>query len=240
MPFPLRPPRSPRAGHALKHSNLRTTHCAGVLLALSLATAAGAQRPGSAPGDTLIDADSTSLVQAGTTNRADSSVRYQPESFAHFAMHTFGPVPILRSTAMAGFDQWRRQPDGWFENRRGLRDRLDSRLGAEVLAHTIRFGFARAAREERGKFRRCDCADFGARLEYALVTPFRVETPTGERLSAIAPFGDITSALVVTSVHPGGFSVSRGLLSGASGLASASLTSVAREFWPWHWRPPGL
>jgi hypothetical protein len=211
-----------------------------MLLALSLATAAGAQRPGSAPGDTLINADSTSLMQPGVPNRADSSVRYQPESFAHFAMHTFGPVPLLRSTAMAGFDQWRRQPDGWFENKRGLRDRLDNRLGAEMLAHTIRFGFGRMAGEQSGKYRRCVCADFGARLEYALVTPFRVETPSGERLSAITPFGDITSALVVTSVHPGGFSVSRGLLSGASGLASASLTSVAREFWPWHWRPPGL
>jgi hypothetical protein len=209
-----------------------------MLLALSLATVVGAQRPGSAPGDMLIDVDSLAL--AGVANRADSSVRYQPETFAHFAMHTFGPVPLLRSTAMAGFDQWRRQPDGWFENKRGLRDRLDSRLGAEMLAHTIRFGFARAAREQSGKFQRCVCADFGARLEYALATPFRVETPTGERLSAITPFGDIASALVVTSVHPGGFSVRRGLLSGASGLASASLTSVAREFWPWHWRPPGL
>ena len=235
MLFVLRPAR---ANHARKHESLRPVQCSAMLLALSLATVAGAQRPGSAPGDTLINADSTRLVQV--SSRADSSVRYQPESFAHFAMHTFGPVPLLRSTAMAGFDQWRRQPDGWFENHRGLRDRFDSRLGAELLAHTIRFGFARAAHEQSGKFQRCVCSDFGARLEYALVTPFRVETPTGERLSAITPFGDITSSLVVTSVHPGGFSLSRGLLSGASGLASASLTSVVREFWPWHWRPPGL
>jgi hypothetical protein len=229
-----------RGDHARKHDNLRTVQCSAILLALSLATAVGAQRPGSAPGDTVIDVDSTTLLQAGAANRADSSVRYQPESFAHFAMHTFGPVPLLRSSAMAAFDQWRRQPDDWFENKRGLRNRLDSRLGAEMLAHTIRFGFARVASEQSGKYRRCVCADFGARLEYALVTPFRVETPGGERLSAITPFGDVTSALVVTSVHPGGFSVSRGLISGASGLASASLTSVVREFWPWHWRPPGL
>ena len=232
--------RLARTDHTRKHDNLRIVLGSGLLLALSLATAAGAQRLGSAPGDTLIGADSTTLARAGLANRADSSVRYQPESFAHFAMHTFGPVPLLRSSAMAAFDQWRRQPDDWFENKRGLRDRLDSRLGAEVLAHTIRFGFARVAGEQSGKYRRCVCADFGARLEYALVTPFRVETPTGERLSVITPFGDLTSALVVTSVHPGGFSFSRGLTSGASGLASASLTSVVREFWPWHWRPPGL
>jgi hypothetical protein len=240
MLFPLRPPRTSRSAQAREQDSFRAIQCAAALLALSLATSAGAQRPASAPGDTLIDADSTSLVRAGGANRADSSVRYQPETFAHFAMRTFGPVPLLRSTAMAGFDQWRRQPDGWFQNRRGLRDRLDSRLGAEVLAHTIRFGFARAAREEQGKYQRCVCSGFGARLEYALVSPFRVETPSGEHLSAITPFGDITSALVVTSVHPGGFSVGRGLSAGASGLASASLTSVVREFWPWHWRPPGL
>jgi len=237
MLFLRRPLSSPHAGRTRKQCVPPIT---AMLLALSLATGAAAQRPGSAPGDTLIGTDSTGLARAGGANRADSSVRYRPESFSHFAMQTFGPVPLLRSTAMAGFDQWRRQPDGWFQNRRGLRDRLDSRLGAEVLAHTIRFGFARAAREEQGKFRRCDCADFGARLEYALLTPFRVETPHGEHISALTPFGDITSAVVVTSVHPGGFSVRRGLLSGASGLASASLTSVAREFWPWRWRPPGL
>ena len=239
MLFLLRPPRSPRAARARKH-RVRPLPCTAMLLSLSLATGAAAQLPDNATRDTTFAIDSTSLARAVSANRADSSVRYVPESFAHFAMRTFGPVPLLRSTAMAGFDQWRRQPDGWFQNRRGLRDRLDSRLGAEMLAHTIRFGFARAAREEQGKFRRCDCADFGARLEYALLTPFRVETPRGEHFSAITPFGDITSALVVTSVHPGGFSVRRGLLAGASGIASASLTSVAREFWPWHWRPPGL
>ena len=203
----------------------------------------GAQQGSVAPRDTLASADTSTAVAPSRSRqiaREDSGARYRPESFTHFAMRTFGPLPLLRSTAMAGFDQWRRTPMGWSQTGSGFRDRLESHLSAEVLSHTIRFGVASAAHEEIGKYQRCECVGFGGRLEHALLAPLRVETPRGERLSAITPLGGIASALVVTSVRPGGFSIGRGLQGGASGLASASLTAVAREFWPWHWRPPGL
>jgi hypothetical protein len=156
-------------------------------------------------------------------------------------MRTFGPLPLARATALAGFDQWRHQPEHWNQDARGFRDRLDSRLGAEVLAHTLRFVVARAAREQTGRYRRCSsCETLRERIEYALMTPFRVETPTGVRLSAVTPLTEIGSSLVVTSVHPGGFSFRDGAVGGVSGLASTSLTSLGRELWPWHWRPPGF
>ena len=241
---PLRPPRSSPAGPVRARGDHRAIRAAvTVLLVTSFAAPVGAQRSLGAPRDTLANLD-TSTTSAPSRSlqvtRGDSGARYRPESFTHFAMRTFGPLPLLRSTAMAGLDQWRRAPVGWSQTGRGFRDRLDSHLSAEVLSHTIRFGVASAAREEIGKYQRCECVGFGARLEHALVTPLRVETPRGEHLSAVTPFGEIASALVVTSVQPGGFSIGRGLHAGASGLASASLTAVAREFWPWHWRPPGL
>jgi hypothetical protein len=142
--------------------------------------------------------------------------------------------------AFAGFDQWRRQPDHWTQTSRGFRDRLDSRLGGEVLGHSIRFAFERVAHEQPEKYRPCQCDGFEPRLSHALLAPLRVETPNGQRLSAMAPLGVLVSSLAVTSVHPGGFSLSRGLESGAGGVASAALTTVVREFWPWRWRPPGL
>ncbi|HEY2377327.1 MAG TPA: hypothetical protein VGH98_15225 [Gemmatimonadaceae bacterium] len=188
------------------------------------------------------DAQTTTATAADTVQRSDStpSTRYRYESFASFAKHTFGPMPLLRATAFAGFDQWRRQPVHWTQTSRGFRDRLDSRLGGEVLGHSIQFAFERAAHEQPEKFHACQCEGLEPRTLHALLTPLRVETPNGPRLSAIAPFGVVVGALAVTSVHPGGFSLSRGLEGAAGGVASAALTSVVRELWPWHWRPPGL
>jgi hypothetical protein len=155
-------------------------------------------------------------------------------------MRTIGPLPVLRAAAVAGFDQWRRQPVHWSQTSQGFRDRLDSHLGGEVIGHTIRYAFARAAQAEPDKYRPCDCLGFGSRLTHALVSPFRVETPRGERYTGVGVVGEFVSSLAVTSVRPGGFSFSRGVEGAASGIASTAATAIAREFWPWHWRPPGL
>ena len=208
---------------------------------VAVAERAGAQTATAAAADTVQCSDST--LSSGIAAHAvpnDSVTRYRAESFASFAKRTIGPMPLLRSTVLAGFDQSRRQPVHWTQTSRGFRDRMDSRLGGEVLGHTIRFALERAAREQREKVNTCQCEGFEPRLSHALLTPLRVETPNGQRLSAIAPLGVLVSALAVTSVHPGGFSLSRGLESGAGSVASAAVTSVVREFWPWRWWPPGL
>ena len=56
----------------------------------------------------------------------------------------------------------------------------------------------------------------------------------------LTPLSDLTSGVLVTSVHPGGFSVGEGLRSGLTGLAASSLIAAGREFWPFRWRPPGV
>jgi hypothetical protein len=213
-----------------------------VALVLTLvAASAGAQTTTAAVVDTVQCSDST--LKSGLAVRAapaDTGTHFQLESFASFAKRTVGPMPLFRSMAFAGFDQWRRQPVHWTQTSRGFRDRLDSRLGGEVLSHSISFAFERATHQQPEKYRPCQCDGLEPRLSHAFLAPFRVETPNGQRFSALAPFGVLVSSLVVTSVHPGGFSLSRGLESGAGSVASAALTSVVREFWPWRWRPPGL
>jgi hypothetical protein len=215
-------------------------YCVALVLTL-VAASAGAQATTAAAADTVQCSDST--LKSGLAVHAapaDSDARFRSESFASFAKRTVGPMPLLRSMEFAGFDQWRRQPMHWTQTSRGFRDRLDSRLGGEVLSHSIRFAFERAAHEQPEKYHLCQCDGLEPRLSHALLAPLRVETPNGQRLSAMAPLGVLVSSLAVTSVHPGGFSLSRGLESGAGGVASAALTSVVREFWPWRWRPPGL
>jgi hypothetical protein len=185
--------------------------------------------------------DSSLRGRAATpTSTADSAGRYHAQSFESFVLRTVGPVPLARTVGLAGFDQWRHQPVHWNQDSRGFRDRLDSRLGADVLSHTIRFEIARAAHEQTIKYQPCACQGVAARLMYALESPLRVGTPSGPRLSAITPLTEIGSAVAVTSVRPGGFSLGDGLLSGLSGVGSRSLTAMVREFWPWRWRPPGI
>jgi hypothetical protein len=215
-------------------------YCVALVLTFVAATA-GAQTTTGAAADTVQCSDST--LKSGLVVRTapqDSESRFHLESFASFAKRTIGPMPLVRSMAFAGFDQWRRQPAHWTQTSRGFRDRLDSRLGGEVLGHGIRFAFERAAHEQPAKYRLCQCDGFEPRLSHALLAPLRVETPNGQRLSLMAPLGVLVGSLAVTSVHPGGFSLSRGLEGGAGGVASAALTTVVREFWPWRWRPPGL
>jgi hypothetical protein len=51
---------------------------------------------------------------------------------------------------------------------------------------------------------------------------------------------EIGSSILITSMNPRGFSVGDGLRAGGAGVLATSLLSVAREFWPWHRRPPGF
>jgi hypothetical protein len=67
-----------------------------------------------------------------------------------------------------------------------------------------------------------------------------MDTPRGTHLSLLAPASEIGSAILITSMHPGGFSVRDGLGAGAVGVLVSALGSVAREFWPWHRRPFGI
>jgi hypothetical protein len=201
---------------------------------------AGAQAASATVGDSVQCGDSIVLAGAVARTHSDSGSRYRAESFSAFALRTIGPIPLVRSAALAGFDQWRRRPVHWLQTSRGYRDRLDARVGGEILGHAIRFGFARAAQEQAGPYENCHCDGFEPRFVHALLTPFRVQTPQGVRYSALTPSGVVVSALVVTSVHPGGFSPSRGLGSGVGNITGAALSALAREFWPFRWRPPGF
>ena len=206
----------------------------------ALAVPAAAQAPHSVS-DSVTFADSTAArIQNGPARDSGIATGYRPESFGSFAWRTFGPIPLLKTTALAGVAQWRRQPVGGTQIGRGFRDRLDARLGGELLGRSIRFAVDRAANQQLERFHPCVCEGFEPRLSHALLAPFRVMTPGGERYSVINAAGAIVGALAVTSVHQGGVSWSRGLSSGAGSIASSALTSVAKEFWPWHWRPPGL
>jgi hypothetical protein len=179
-------------------------------------------------------------AQTDSAAKADTLAAYRPEPVRAYVLNTFGPLPVLRSAALAGFDQWRGAPVEFPRNGRGYLDRFSSRAAQIAIAHTIRFGASRALDERESRFSRCRCEGFEARLTHALALPYRVDSPTGTHLSMLTPLSDLASGVLVTSVHPGGFSLSEGLVSGVTDLFASSLIAAGREFWPFHWRPPGV
>jgi hypothetical protein len=94
--------------------------------------------------------------------------------------------------------------------------------------------------ERPAHFTLCDCVGTSARLGHALVMPLLMQTPRGTRLSLLAPASEIVSAILVTSLRPGGLAFGSGLAGGAVGVGASALGAVAREFWPFHRRPFGI
>ncbi|MDB4898219.1 MAG: hypothetical protein JWN53_27 [Gemmatimonadetes bacterium] len=165
---------------------------------------------------------------------------YRPETFDEYLVGMVGPRPLIRIVALSGFDQWRGRPVAFPSNGRGFGDRLGSRAGQLAISHTLRFGIARAFDERTVKYQLCACGDSLSRFRYALLSPLRVNTPTGRRLSPMYPITEIVSGILVTTVRSDGLHVRDGILNGLTGVAAESATSLVREFWPWHWRPPFL
>ncbi len=202
------------------------TLAAAAIVALSHYTAAAQAPP----------ADSGAMQQAAV--RDDSL--YTPESFRSYVFGTFGPRPVIRALALAGFDQWRRRPVAFPATWRGFEDRLGSRYAQVAISRTLRFGFSRIVDERTIRYRPCRCGDSASRTAYALLSPLRVDSPTGVRLSMLNPATELASGILVTSTRSGGLHVGEGVRNGVTGLAAESLASLGREFWPWQWRPPFL
>lgn len=165
---------------------------------------------------------------------------YHPVELKGYFLGLVSPRGVIRSLALAGFDQWRGRPVAFPRNWRGFEDRLGSRFGQVAISHTLRFGTSRMFDERTIRYQPCACGDSASRLAYAVLGPLRVNSPTGVHLSALNPTAEITSGVLVTGVRSGGLHVGEGLRAGVSGLAVESLANIVREFWPWKWRPPFL
>lgn len=172
--------------------------------------------------------------------RVNADSTYRPEELRGYLLGTFGPLPIVRALALAGFDQWRRRPPAFPSNWRGFEDRLGSRYAQVAISRTLRFGLSRAVDQRSIRYRPCTCGDSGSRVAYALLAPLRVNTPTGIRLSMLNPVTEIASGILVTSARSGGLHVGEGVRNGVTGIAFESVGALVREFWPWRWRPPFL
>jgi hypothetical protein len=195
-----------------------------------------ADTAGSVPPRAAADtSQSASALAAG-----DSVNAYRRMSLGEYGSRVLGPRALLRDVATAGFDQATGRPTQWPKSWRGYGDRVSSRLGTAAVAQAVVFGVSNALGERPAHFTLCGCTGTRARITHALLMPMRMDTPRGPHLSLLAPVSELGSSILITSLHPGGFSVRDGLIGGAVGVLGSALGSVGREFWPWHRRPFGI
>jgi hypothetical protein len=197
----------------------------------------GAQNPPS-PG-----ADTTALliIQDSATMAVTSApTSYRRMTLGEYANRVVGPRSLIGDVATAGYSQFRGRPTEWSKDWHGYGNRVSSRLGTQAIAQTIVLGVSVMRDERPAHFTLCECTGTTERLGHALVTPLMMDTPQGSHLSLLAPASEIVSAILITSLLPGGLAIRAGLGAGAVGVAASALGAVGREFWPFHRRPFGI
>lgn len=166
------------------------------------------------------------------------SLVYVPLTTRDFVYGFVAPRAVLRSVALAGYDQWRGKPEAYRQDWRGFEERFGARYGQIAIGHVLRYSGSRIFGERTYRYRLCTCGDSASRFVFAFLGPYRVISPTGVHYSALNPTTEMLSGILSTSLRSSGFSLKDGVRAGATGLAIESLTDLAREFWPLKWRPP--
>jgi hypothetical protein len=211
--------------------NTRAYRTGTILMALCGTSRLGAQQPA-----LPANADSARI----DTLAVDSATAYRRFTLEDYTWRVFGPRALLRDVAVAGIGQALKRPAEWPNTWEGYGNRMSSRLGSAAISQAVLLGVSVAFDERPARFTLCQCTGNGSRFVRAAVIPWQMDSPNGTHFSLIAPVSEIGSAILLTNINPRGFSVRDGLVSGATGVLLSSLTSVAREFWPWHRRPPGF
>jgi hypothetical protein len=221
-----------------------------IMLALCASVRLDAQQP-AAPAVPSADTAKTGMSRSGADTVSaglapadsapvDSATAYRRVTLAEYVGRVVGPRALLKDVALAGIGQALKRPTGWSNTWGGYGNRLSSRLGSAAVSQAVTLGAAAALDERPAEFTLCRCAGTRGRFVHAALIPWQMDSPKGTHLSLIAPVSEIGGAILVTSMSQRGFSVGDGVRAGAAGVLVSSLFSVAREFWPWHRRPPGF
>jgi hypothetical protein len=171
---------------------------------------------------------------------SSSETPYQRFSLSEYGSRVLGPTALFRDVMISSFGQTVHQPTQWPRTWGGYGSRLASRVGSEAISQTVVFGLSAALDQRPAGFSPCDCRGFGPRLLHAALIPWEMSSPNGIHLSLLAPTSQIASAMLATSLQPGGFSPRNGLRGGGLGIALFSASDILREFWPWLRHPLGF
>jgi hypothetical protein len=155
------------------------------------------------------------------------------DRFRLYLESTVGPLPIVTQAASAGIFQATDRPPEWGQGGSGYGKRLADGLAYNAVRTTITYGTSSLFREDNRYFA-SGRAHAGSRILFALSSPFRARTDSGNyRFSISTTSGIVSSAVISRAWEPdswqGAANIGRSIGYGYAGVAGLNLF---REFVP--------
>lgn len=174
--------------------------------------------------------DAPSAAQHAYSNSSSLTLR---ERFSIYSHDIISPYTVVGPALGAAIGQWDNEPPEWGQGGEGYARRLASGMGRQVIAETIRFGFA-AADGEDPRFQRSTEKGVWNRVRHAVAETFTSRTESGARIPAFSRFaGAYGAAFISNAWYPesqatAGYALRRG----STDLASSLGFALFMEFLP--------
>ncbi len=153
----------------------------------------GATESSSQPQASLPDAPSAS--QHAYSNSSSLTLG---ERFSIYGHDIISPYTVIGPALGAAIGQWDNEPPEWGQGGEGYARRLASGMGRQVIAETIRFGFA-AADGEDPRFQRSTEKGVWKRVRHAVAETFTSRTESGARIPAFSRFAGAYGAAFISN-----------------------------------------
>jgi hypothetical protein len=178
-------------------------------------------------------AQQNGLLPSPSTVPSAPSPMTTAERLEHFQSRTFGLPGIARGLALGGIQTWQKEPEEWPANADGFSRRFGSRMGRLAVGNAVQMGVGFATKDDP-RYRRSEKDGFGARLSWAVLSPFWVYDGSGHRMPAYSRFAGSVAGFMAEStwlppsVNTPGNAMQRCGFSFGGQVAA----NVFREFWP--------
>jgi len=147
--------------------------------------------------------------------------------------NTFYPAAIANRLLVAGFNEWRDNPEEWPSGAGGYGRRLGYRMGTLATRNAIQLAGDTAFHTEP-RYDLCACSGVTARTLHAWRRVVTAKKDTGDETIGISKIaGAIVTPWVMHPVLPERFNTAGSKFeAGLGGLGMRGVTNMLREFWP--------
>ncbi|MFZ0136264.1 MAG: hypothetical protein WAK89_04345 [Candidatus Sulfotelmatobacter sp.] len=176
--------------------------CRLMLLLLAIASVAAVPVPAWA--QALADSgDSSGAVAVVSTTPEPPDLAYtrptEKTKVENYFFDAFGPYPVVGAAFAAGIGQAHSTPPEWHQGAEGYSKRFGSAFGIAAITTTVRYGLAKAFREDTVYYG-CECKGVFPRLRHAVISTLSARRgQDGNRVfslpALIAPYAGTMTAV---------------------------------------------
>jgi hypothetical protein len=169
--------------------------------------------------------------------KSSSALPYVPltrkEKWNYYLQSTYGPVSLMRSSAVAGINQWRNKDPEWGQGMEGYGKRLASKLGNHIIKRSIHHSLGVLWNEDPRYLPSAKVGIFPRGL-YAASRSFIVRRDDGrDKIADARLIGVFAGSFISRRWQPENDRGTRNALESAGiSIAIDAGLNVVREFWP--------